>query len=256
MSLNSEAKQEVERLLLSGKKMQAIKYTSDTFHVSLADAQKLVEVVEIEIKGNRYGHASLDEPTQHEVIRLLEQNKKIEAIKLVKERKDVGLKRSLELVEEIQRGLNPFFVLSNPSGNRIAGKALKTVGLFLGLVGAILVIISGTLYYNQQSLLSKSEQTEGVVVDIVPHEVGGGTYAPIIGYTWKGTAFRYSSTLYSSPPAYEIGETVIVYVNTENPGEVVVNTFSERWLGIVVLSVLGLLFGFFALIAFFSSRKF
>src|SRR5688500_11206930 len=102
MSLTSEAKKEVERLLLSGQKIRAVKYLHDTVNISLLDAKTLVEAVEHEhVSGRPGGELSpspfsapsataLDGALKAQVIALLTVNKKIEAVKLVKTQLNTG----------------------------------------------------------------------------------------------------------------------------------------------------------------------
>src|SRR5690349_10171801 len=113
MSITTEAKNEVERLIRQGQKLMAIKYLCDTFNISLPEAKMLVEAVEKEQSSNgsftqpASFQAGLSNIARAEVISLLMANKKIEAVKKVKTELGIGLKEALDVVEEIEKGVNP-----------------------------------------------------------------------------------------------------------------------------------------------------
>ena len=66
--------------------------------------------------------------------------------------------------------------------------------------------------------------------------------APVIEYEWKGTQKQHESNTYSSPPAYELGEEVELFVNLEDPNQASVNTFTDRWLLIIIFDSIGTVF--------------
>src|SRR5688572_11414908 len=107
MSIPSEAKQEVARLLTAGQKNEAITYLEETFQISLIDAKTLVEVVEKELNISESSFNSIERsmppsdspatdqeleigtetelwgPLKLEVKALIMAGKKMEAVKLV-----------------------------------------------------------------------------------------------------------------------------------------------------------------------------
>src|SRR5688500_14725072 len=115
MSITSEAKQEVVRLLALNKKIEAVKYIKETFQVSLLDAKKLVEAIEQELTSGQISidvnasppSAQATTPTQlsdearQKVEQLLQAGKKIEAVKFVNNTYKRGLKNALTSVEEV-----------------------------------------------------------------------------------------------------------------------------------------------------------
>lgn len=268
MSFTNEAKQEVERLLRAGQKIHAVKYIHDTFNVSLADAKKLVEAVELEMNssGTTYGEGATD--TAPEVINptgssltpqaemhvqaLLRSRKKIEAIKYVKEQLTIGLKEAAEIVGEIDEGVIPDDVPAS-QGPGCAKGVFRIAKLIVGLVTFTLLGIAGLIYYLNEKIAEQGERVEGVVESL--KDSGGGA-APVIVYEWRGKEYRYESTLYSNPPDYMQDERVPVFVNRDDPNEILIDRFTDRWLAIAVIAGLGAFFGIFYIVLVFIGRRF
>jgi ribosomal protein L7/L12 len=283
MSISSEAKQEVARLLTAGQKNEAISYLEDTFQISLIDAKTLVEVVEKELNisessanaGEAPNHLPDSEmmeaetetntlaqpaaptelwgPLKLQVEALIIAGKKIEAVKLVRVQFRKGLKEALEMVEEVQRGIDPSLI---PPASRsgCAGNTFRIVAILFGIVSFLLLAGAGLAYWATQDDISKSDRIKGRVVEM--NQTRDGTYTPVIVYDWNGKSLRYTSTMSSNPPEYTVSEEVYIYVERENPENVMIDSFSDRWLGIVIIGGLGLFFAFFSGLLAFAARRF
>jgi ABC-type transport system involved in multi-copper enzyme maturation permease subunit len=80
-------------------------------------------------------------------------------------------------------------------------------------------------------------------------------YLPVFEYqTNDGAVYQYTSTIASTPPAYEIGETVTLLYLRKNPQNAKIKSFSELWLVKIVLAVIGLACFGGAAVIFFASR--
>lgn len=255
MSMTQEAREEVEKLIRQGNKLLAIKYLHDTFHVSLQEGKMLVEALENEIQAKDgasklHSFSSLEGDDRIIIENFIRQKKKIEAVKYVHKKFNLGLKESVLQVELIQKEIDPHFVPSTGSGCK-AGM-LCIFGFIFGFVGLLLLGVGILLYAINAEIVKDENKTEGIVTALS----GSGTVAPTFSYTWKGQSYEYVSTLASSPPAFDLHERVALYVNPEKPEEIVVDTFSERWLAITIFVCIGGVFTFLSIIFFFSSRKF
>ena len=114
-----------------------------------------------------------------------------------------------------------------------------------GGVGVLLLIIAVVIFYFNQRALNQYTKTEGVVIR---NQFNGGSSRPIISYMWEGKELLYTGNTWTSPPAYKRGEKVDLYVNPNEPQDVWVDSFVERWLAITIVSGLGIVFlGFLAL---------
>lgn len=261
MDLSSEAKKEVQRLLAGGEKLRAVQYLHETFRISLLDAKTLVEVAEAEERSKQIA-SDLASPTSGtalegdlklEVVRLLKENQKLEAIKLVRSRLGTPLKVTLDMVEEVQKELDPDFVPSQIGGGCLRG-TVNALSLIFGFIAALLMSISGLIYYFQVQEIEASRLLTGTVTGF--DYSGSSGSAPVVSYEWDGETRQYHSHTYSTPPAYSLNEAVEIYVNPNRPGEVIINTFTDRWLVISILGGIGSLFLLFALAILFIGSRF
>lgn len=258
--MTSEAKKEVERLLQAGQKIRAIKYLNDTFNISLQDSKILVEALEQEMAMNpgdpvapSPSATTLDGPLKAEVVRLLQTRRKLEAVKYVKKHLNIGLKEALMMVEEVAKENNPNYVLFNATGC-LRGVA-KGIGIIFGFVGIIFLGTAGFIFYFQSQSIHNSDLVTGKVTEMQYLDEGGS--APVVEYEWKGKKRSYQSNSHSTPPDYQVGETVSLYVNREEPNEIVLDTFADRYALIVGLGVIGTVLSLISLLFFyFASRKF
>lgn len=254
--MTHEAREEVARLIRQGNKLQAIKYLHDTFDISLADGKALVEALENELgltnatSTPAQVFTSLQGEDRMTVQRLLQDGKKIEAIKYVHSKSKLGLKESMTQVEIIQQEIDPTFIPSKKSGCALS--LFRVLGFVFAFIGMVLLGLGLIIYWLDAAIVKEENKTEGIVIELT----GKGTVAPVFEYTWRGEQRTYKSSVYSNPPAFEINERATLYINPENPDEVIVDTFSERWLAVTILSGIGGIFTFLGIIFFFTSRKF
>jgi hypothetical protein len=126
---------------------------------------------------------------------------------------------------------------------------MKIFVLVFGGIGLILLAIAGYVYYQEQSFLGRAELATGTVSDFTistETDGTGRTYCPKIDFTTKdGQQVLYYANVCSSPPAYEVGQQVEVYYDPHNIKDVQMNDFWSQYVGVIVLSCIGL--PFFAL---------
>lgn len=255
MSMTLEAKHEVERFLRNGEKIGAIKYLRDTYGFSLEQSKILVEAMEGSLDpalGNVYPDSrkvALNEHEQSHATALLESGKKMEAVKYAKEKLRIPLREAKEIVDELERSVNP----QHHSAPMAYGPG-RIFLLMFGAVGGLFLGIAGYIFYSQNQSIEKSDLISGQVIDMKVN--GDGLAAPVIAYEWNGQKWLHASSTYSSPPAYEVNEEVPIYVNRHDPEDIVVDTFSDRWFLISLFGFMGFLFtGIPVLVARFTRRR-
>ena len=249
MSITAEAKAYVQTLLQQGKKIEAVKYLSETFQISLIESKTLVETLE-----NETIEALLQPKTEtadtatlrNDIANLLKQGNKIEAVKLAKETYGSTLKEALEYVDDIEFEMGSGGT-SPPTAPGL--NVFKLVGTIFASIGVLLIIIAGFIYQRKNASVEKSVKVPGVVTEY------HGNYAPVVDYIWEGKKKRYYSDVYSSPPAYDIDEEVTMLVNREDPSDVMIDSFSDRWIAIVILGGLGTFFFLFGSLFVYFGRK-
>jgi ribosomal protein L7/L12 len=268
MSISREAKKEVERFLREGRKIAAIKHLRDYYGLSLSQSKVIVE--DLEQNGDDGpvaasfpdGSPNADEILKAEIKRLLAGGKKIQAIKLAKDTLRIRLNGAKVWVDDIEREMNPnhrpLHGVARPYRTGATGRALHSGagGILMGAFIALGLLFMGGatyVYLRQSQSIQQSDLIKGKVVSM--QQNNEGMSAPVIAYEWHGTKRVYSSKTYSSPPAFSVDEEVPVYVNRQDPDNITVDTFSERWLLMFILSVLGAFFvGIPLLIMYFTTR--
>lgn len=125
--------------------------------------------------------------------------------------------------------------------------------IIFGLVGIILLSIGGFLYYRQTQFLERARETEGLVVNLVPND---NMYAPVIRFFLpNGDEVVFQSSLSSSPPRYEVEETVTIYYDPEKPDDARIGNWFDLWFAPLLLSIMGGIFSVVGIIVFVAVRR-
>jgi hypothetical protein len=120
-------------------------------------------------------------------------------------------------------------------------------------VAFILLSIASYLFYINHVATGDYVKIKG---EVIRNQFSDGMARPVIQYQWYGESKVYADNTYSNPPAYKRGDVVEIFVNPNNPDDVVINTFLSRYLAMTIVGGLGLFFlGFLILFHFVFSRK-
>ena len=130
---------------------------------------------------------------------------------------------------------------------------LKGVMVFFGLITLTLFGFSILVYFYYESLTKDAVTVQGTVIEFRYNDEG--LSAPVIEYEWNGETRQYVSVMYSNPPDYQLNEQVTLFINPENPDEILIDSFSERYLISIILAGVGTLFLVFTLILHFVTKK-
>lgn len=136
------------------------------------------------------------------------------------------------------------------------------MGLFFFLIGGSLTVWGIFNYSDRIKEMDLFEKTEGTVIrmrEVPPTDNSGVTFAPVIEYSdAKGGKFVYESKNSSDPPAYEVGEKVVMRYDKNDPGDAFIDTFWGRWSGtltILLFPVVIFPLGIWMLISAFRKNK-
>lgn len=176
---------------------------------------------------------------------LLIKGRKIEAIKYLRTNFDLSLKDSKRLAELIDEDIAEDEYQQHPSLLKNRGGSI--IGLVFGVVGAILLSIIIYLIIANQNFLKEAHSTRAVVVS--------NPARPVFEYNYDGQTYTHYSNVSSNPPAYHIGEEVEIYVNRNDPSDILIDTFMDRWFVITLLGGMGTLFFSIGLTAFFLFKR-
>ncbi|MBN1454075.1 MAG: DUF3592 domain-containing protein [Anaerolineales bacterium] len=92
------------------------------------------------------------------------------------------------------------------------------------LFGLLFFAVGSGMTLRQRALEKQGVEAQGVVVGLQENfDSDGSTYAPIVQFkTANGYDVEFVSTYFSSPPAYEAGESVIVVYPPNDPGKAII----------------------------------
>lgn len=78
--------------------------------------------------------------------------------------------------------------------------------------------------------------TTGTVIGMEESNTDGSSaYSPIVEFSANGQTYTFESNNASSPPAYQVGETVNVRYDPADPGTAQIDKLTERWLMPILL---------------------
>jgi hypothetical protein len=178
--------------------------------------------------------------SQHkaEIVKHLKQVQKVQAIKYARAAFNISLKDSVRLVNTVDQELNPDKKIDLDSFSNVL-RLPKIYYVIFGGLGALMMIGAGIMFMYDYNAASKSVKTRGIVIEFRYDE---GAASPVVSYEWNGAEYTYYSTTYSDPPSFQIGEEVELFVDPSDPTNAMINSFSERYLGIIILGGLGAMF--------------
>lgn len=193
-------------------------------------------------------------PEQKEhAIELIEMGNQLDAVRYLQETLDITSDQALilaeKLEEETESDLEKEFnslkeeMHKKPSVNvgRLVG------GIFMGL-GAIMLAIAVYFLISNYQFSERAITVKGKVTDYESYQSGnddGGSttmYTPTFQYEFQTKTYTHKSTTSSSSRDYEMGELVEVLVDPNNPNEMLIDNFWEKWFVSVLLSGLGIMF--------------
>jgi ribosomal protein L7/L12 len=118
MTADDNLNAELRSLLAEGRKIEAIQHYRESTGAPLAEAKEAVEALE---RGEPPpAGRSIDSSLEMEIVSLLEGAKKIEAVKLYRQRTGTGLKEAKDAVEAIAADHR----IPSPSGSGCLGSVL------------------------------------------------------------------------------------------------------------------------------------
>ena len=114
--------------------------------------------------------------------------------------------------------------------------------IYVIFFGLIFFGIGAGLTYRQRVLENQGGEAQGEVTNLVTScDDDGCTYKPVVHFiTESGKNVSFTSTYSSSPPAYDVGESVQVIYSPENPEKAVIKG-EGLWFRIIFMIVGGVI---------------
>lgn len=187
----------------------------------------------------------LSDATSNKIKGLLYENREEEAKAALIEELAITEEEAMSYLERLRPSMN--VPSSTPSTKKKSG---KTLAIIFTVIGLILVSLAIYFAVDKQQMLKSFASATGTVTDFRVDD-GDEMYAPIVEYSYEGQQYTYKSGTYSNPPAYDLNEQVAIFVNPENPQDIIIDSFMSKWLAVVILGSIGALCLIFGVLTFF-----
>ena len=179
---------------------------------------------------------------------LIIEGKSIEAIKYVRKELNLDLKTAMRLVKGIRETIDPALLKTTSSfGTQFAPRSSKLIPVIFGIIGLAMLGAGFYVFSSQQRIINQEHKTLATVVS--------NPSSPLFEYEFNGQVFNYQSSTSSNPPSYFTGEQVGVYIDANDPNNIIIDTFTDRWLLIVILAAIGSSFLGVSLLMLYLNKK-
>ena len=188
----------------------------------------------------------IDSATVHKIKSLLAENKKEEARNILVT--ELGITHA-DATSYVDR-LAELVELKQGHTDKKFNKNLVAF-VFLGL-GVVFTALTAFFVVQKQQTLANSYLTTGVVIGF---SVGGSevyqqidrndretSYAPVIRYQVNGKEYQVVGGVAASPPMYELNEEIEIYVDNDNPLDITINSFFNKWFMVLIFGLFAVIF--------------
>ena len=181
---------------------------------------------------------ALSEATVNKIKVLIYENRKEEAEAVLEDEAGLSPEEARSYIARLSGSLPDATPASaSPKGS-------KTIALVL--IGLSLLMFGLAVYFiiEKNKEIANSYLAEGVVAGFIINEGA----APIISYEIEGIVYQYTSNIYSSPPSYDLNETVEIYVSNNDPNDIIINSFGNKWFLPMIFGGFCFVFGLIGLV--------
>jgi hypothetical protein len=105
--------------------------------------------------------------------------------------------------------------------------------LLTAAIGTTFVVVACVFAMRTLSFAADASKTEGVVISLL--EDGDNASAPVVQYLVDGKTYQIEGNVYTSPPAFSIGEAVTIAYKSDRPDAGQIVSVKNLW----VIAVFG-----------------
>ena len=117
----------------------------------------------------------------------------------------------------------------------------RVVGIAFSTLGTVFLLVIALLYWNDRKATTSSDRVTGTVVNLDYNS--SGSAVPVIEYRYQGKKKILIGSVWSSPPAFDVDDKVELLVNYEDPTNVTIDRFIERYFLISLFGLFAFVFG-------------
>ncbi len=139
-------------------------------------------------------------------------------------------------------------------------KTLGIIGSVFLSVGMLFLVLAGFALGSDRDAAADALPADGTVIALERRlqDDGGVTYAPIVEWVDdSGDRHRLVSSTGSYPSTYALGDGVSVLYDPDRPGRAVIDSFGQRFTGILIFGGIGLVFALIGapMVYFYAIRQ-
>ena len=202
-------------------------------------------------------------PEQKEhAIDLIEMGEKLDAVRYFQETLQVSAEEALLLAEKLEEeieetDLEDIKALQQEALKQPGVNVGRLVGMIFMSIGTIMLAVVAYLLVSNYQFMQRAQSVKGKVIDYQSYQSrdrdsnsSTTMYTPTYQYTYKGKLYTHISTTSTSSKDYEIGDQVEILIDPEDPKEILINSFMEKWFLPLLLGFMGTLFTGLGFVAF------
>lgn len=129
-------------------------------------------------------------------------------------------------------------------------KILKIISAVFSTAGIGMLVVSFFIFSNTSRFIANATEAEGKVIAFERSRSSSSsgassstTYRPVVEFTTAtGKKIEFTSSVGSSPPSHQVGESVTVLYNPADPYSARIKSFFQLWFGFLIVFFLGLVF--------------
>jgi len=194
-------------------------------------------------------------PTQKKhAVTLIESGKKQDAVRFFRQTLNITDEQALVLTEKLKKEVAAIppatkFMAFNDDPQINAGtqksRGGQTLFLALGIfiMAAAVYLVVSNYQFEQRSVI-----VQGKVIgyeSYTDREDNGSTttmHTPVFQYEYKGETYNYKSKSSSAGQDYIIDEPIDIFVNPDDPADIIIDTLWGKWLLPILLGFMGAVF--------------
>ncbi|HNP08137.1 MAG TPA: DUF3592 domain-containing protein [Cyclobacteriaceae bacterium] len=203
---------------------------------------------------------------KEELINLVYAGRKEEAIQLLQQKHGATREEAEQLlklaVKETHTPVDFFKRAARASSTHVTkGKGCQQtvfglIAFGFGFFGVPMLLAAAGIFIYQLNFISNSTRIFGKVIVAKEKSDNNDTQMhSVITYEVDGKTYSKRSTVSSNTPQYYVHDPVPLFVNNEDPNDVLIDSFLERWLIITIVGSLGLFFTILMAVFIGMSRR-
>lgn len=203
---------------------------------------------------------------KEELINLVYAGRKEEAIQLLQQKHGATREEAERLLKlAVKESFTPvdFFKRATKAGASQVGLGKGCLQSIFGMVaygfgffGIPMLLAATGIFIYQYLFISNSTRIIGkVVVSEENYNNSELQYRSVISYEVNARTYTTETSVASNTPQYYVNDPVPMFVHNENPNDVLIDSFLERWLIITIVGSFGLLFTFLMVVFLKMSKR-